>query len=309
MVKNQYKYEIIRAMIQAKGVIVMDYLYVMLATVLLAVEFALSKKYQALEGVSAIVGLRFNALSGFLSAVVVWGFSGFRLEWSVFSFVLALGLALCGISYSMIGFRILKKGSLALYSTFLMSGGMLLPYLFGIVFLHEKLTLLRMFGMLFVLAAVILSNFSKQKTDRKQLFLCFAVFVLNGLVSTISKCHQIGSAYGAISSSGFVMYSGIGKCVCSLLAMLLYHKRGSPPATMDTLSFSVTAGAAAVGAASYFLQLIGAKNLPASVLYPMVTGGSILFSTITGKAFFREAISPHQRFSIVLCIIGTLLFL
>ena len=126
----------------------MNYIYVLLSAALLAVEFALNKKYQALEGVSTIAGLRFNALSGFLSALIVWIFSGFRLEWSAFSLGLALSMALCCITYSMIGFRILKQGGLALYSTFLMSGGMLLPYIFGIVFLNEMLTLLRVLGIL-----------------------------------------------------------------------------------------------------------------------------------------------------------------
>ena len=125
---------------------VMNYIYVQLSAALLAFEFALNKKYQALEGVSTIAGLRFNALSGFLSALIVWIFSGFQLEWSAFSLGLAFCMALCCITYSMIGFRILKQGGLALYSTFLMSGGILLPYIFGIVFLNEMLTPLACFG-------------------------------------------------------------------------------------------------------------------------------------------------------------------
>lgn len=288
---------------------VMNYIYVQLSAALLAFEFALNKKYQALEGVSTIAGLRFNALSGLLSALIVWIFSGFQLEWSAFSLGLAFCMALCCITYSMIGFRILKQGGLALYSTFLMSGGMLLPYIFGIVFLNEMLTPLRVLGILAVLAAVILSNFSKQKANRKHLPLCVAVFVLNGFVSIISKCHQITDSNLAISSSGFVIYSGIGKCICSTLAILLYNRGCSVLAVTHKTSFFVAAGASAVGAASYLLQLVGAKALPASVLYPVVTGGSILFSAVAGRVFFQEVISKRQIISIVLCVIGTLLFL
>ena len=42
----------------------MDYLLVLAATVLLAFEFAFSKKYQSLEGANLVSGLKFNLISG-----------------------------------------------------------------------------------------------------------------------------------------------------------------------------------------------------------------------------------------------------
>ena len=60
---------------------------------------------------------------------------------------------------------------------------------------------------------------------------------------------------------------------------------------------------------SYLLQLTGAAQLPATVLYPMVTGGSIIFSALSGRVFFREKLSVYQLVSIGLCLVGTLLFL
>ena len=73
----------------------MDYLFVAFAVLLLAFEFALSKKYQTLEGTSMAAGLRFNILSGLFSAVIMWAIAGFRLEWSLYSAGMALGMSLC----------------------------------------------------------------------------------------------------------------------------------------------------------------------------------------------------------------------
>lgn len=39
---------------------------------------------------------------------------------------------------------------------------------------------------------------------------------------------------------------------------------------------------------SYILQLNGSKNLPATVLYPLITGGTLVFSTVAGIIFFKE---------------------
>jgi multidrug transporter EmrE-like cation transporter len=41
----------------------------------------------------------------------------------------------------------------------------------------------------------------------------------------------------------------------------------------------------------------------------MVTGGSIIFSALSGLVFFKEKLSTIQIISIGLCFAGTLLFL
>ena len=42
---------------------------------------------------------------------------------------------------------------------------------------------------------------------------------------------------------------------------------------------------------SYILQLNSAKEFPATVLYPLITGGTIIFSSLAGMAFFDDKIS------------------
>ena len=201
----------------------MYYMFALLASVLLTAEFGFSKKYQLAEGNAPAAVLRFNAISGLVSAGIMWMFSGFRLEWSGFSFLLAAGMGLCCVGYTLLGFHVLKLGGMALYSTFLMAGGMVLPYLFGISFLGEPLTLLRTLGILAMLAAVILSNSREKRFSGKLLALCTGVFILNGIVSILSKCHQITGRYETVSSAQFVMYSGL--CKCCFCSALLWGKR------------------------------------------------------------------------------------
>ena len=98
------------------------YLSVITATVLLAIEFSCSKLYQSLESISLEKGLQFNTVSGLVSALIMWALAGFRLEWSGFSALLALGMALCSMLYCLLSFRILNLGGMALYSLALMSG-------------------------------------------------------------------------------------------------------------------------------------------------------------------------------------------
>lgn len=283
----------------------MSYIYVGIAVVLLAFEFACSKKYQSLEGTQMVPGLRFNALVGLLSAVTMLIITGFRPAWSAVSLALAIGQAACCIAYSLIGFQVLKMGGMALYSTFLMSGGMLLPYFVGVAIWNEQLNWLRIVGVVLILGAVILSNFSKERINKKLIALCCAVFVLNGFVSILSKYHQI---LAPIDSTNFAMYAGAAKFL--LCALVLLFCRKAPSSFMQNKrSYWVIAATAVVCGTSYLLQLMGAKDLPATVLYPMITGGCVVMSALAGVIFFKEKLSKLQLFSILLCLAGTLFFL
>ena len=287
----------------------LSYVLVLVATVLLAFEFAFSKKYQLMEGTGMAAGLRFNLLTGVFTTVIFFGISGFRLEFSAFSLLLVAVSALCGTAYNVISFRILKAGGMALYSLFLMLGGMLLPYVFGVLFLDEKLTVLRVVGLALIVAAVFCSGKTKGKVPAWVYICCVVVFVLNGCVSIVSKLHQIEKTYATISTAAFVMYGGLGRALFCGTALLAMGKKAEKPASSPRKILGVAVGAAAISGISYLLQLTGARELPATVLYPMVTGGSIIFSALSGLVFFKEQLSKWQIISIVLCFVGTLLFL
>lgn len=287
----------------------MNYVLVLIATVLLAFEFAFSRKYQTMEGTAAAAGLRFNLLTGLFTALIFFCLSGFKLEFSAFSIVVVALAALCGTAYNVISFGILKAGGMALYSMFLMMGGMLLPYFYGVLFLEEALTPLRIIGVVIIGAAVVLSCKAKYQFPKRVYLLCIAVFVLGGLVSIFSKIHQINVTNNPISTTAFVMYGGVGRFLFSGTALVVSGKHRQKPASSPWKILAVAAGAAAISGLSYMLQLTGARELPATVLYPMVTGGSIIFSALSGRVFFKEKISRLQLLSVALCFVGTLLFL
>lgn len=284
----------------------MDYLFLLGAAILIAFEFALAKVYQAKAGTSLAAGLRFNILSGAATAVLFFALNGFRMEFSWFSLWMAFGFSACLTAYSLLGFRVLKQGNVAIYSIFLMSGGMLLPYFFGLYFLDEMINPYRVVGIMLLLGAIILSNYSKGKISVRLVVLCFAIFLLNGFVSIFSKCHQVGLRYRPVSSTAFVFYCAVTKILLSSIA-LVFADRKQFPFQRNTLW--VIGAVAAVSGVSFLLQLLGARNLPATVQYPLVSGGAIIFSALAGRVFFREKLSLLQIIGIALCLLSTLLFL
>ena len=326
----------------------MDILFLWLAALLLAVDFALNKIYEGRFGSDPAGSLTFNCFLGLFSFFFFFLLGGGRFPVTPFSLGLAALLSLCVMGYHIIGFRLLAGGTVATYTTALMAGGMLLPYLFGVAFLGEAFSFLRAIAVGLILLGVLFTSPPVRREKAGVLLLLFAVFLLNGAVSILSKVHQVQTVYPAVDATAFVALSGGVKCLFSAAALPFFLRRraryagraGAPAETevpRDTsapggapaergslppvaagannrrraraLALLLIAASALVGGLSYLLQLRGAATLPASLLYPFVTGGSILFSALLGWLLFREKPTRRTLLGLLFCFGGTLLFL
>ena len=66
-----------------------------------------------------------------------------------------------------------------------------------------------------------------------------------------------------------------------------------------------------LGAAMYvgnFLQLLAADKVPASVQFPLVSGGVIVLSALVSVLFFKEKISKKEWISVAGAFVSTFLF-
>ena len=314
-----------------------DYIYfimLIVATILMAVNFSFNKLYQKRKGTSPKAAFMFNSLFGLFTATIYFVANGFKVDFSLYSLIMTTLFSICVMSYTVIGFKLLKTGTMAVYTLFLMVGGMVVPYIFGLIFLDEEFSTLRTFALIVIMAGVVLANYGGEKISKERLLMCIAVFLLNGMTSVLSKIHQIdivteleGFAlpfaemmgkdpeviFRSVAKTDFVILGGIVRFVIAGVLFLLYSKKaekedGIKKAPIGILLLIIL-GSAAVTGVSSILQLEGASNLPATVIYPVITGGTIIFSSISGMAFFKDKISYKTVISIALCFIGTLMFL
>ena len=191
----------------------MGYLIILLADLFLAGGFVFQKIFQQKNGNSLSTGLLFNGIAGLFSAISFIFIGGFKIGAAPYSIVMAAVQTILVITYTLISFKILEEGNLSLYTLFLMTGGMTLPYLYGVFFLDEKLSVLRCIGLIFIIAAVVMSNTDIKKTSKKQILLCVLVFFLNGMVSIVSKLHQVETVYKTVDSASFAFWTSIIKFI------------------------------------------------------------------------------------------------
>lgn len=293
-----------------------DYILVFVSVVLLSASFMIQKLYQKMTVNDPQNGVKFNIISCVFSLVLFFFLGGMQVTFTAYSFWNATIKSLVGLAYTLLGFQILKRGNVALYMLFLMSGGMLVPCVWGWLFLGEPITALRVVGVIVILISIVLSNSNLKKPDAKLLLLCISVFFLNGMVSVLSKLHQINTAYPVADTYSYVIWGTLSSLVCSMAmqgvsALKKKEKQKAVPAkpTAFLLPFLLVLVYSAVGSIASFLQLEGARNLPASALYPMVTGGSIALSGVLALVCFKEKLSGREWTGIVLCFLGTCLFL
>lgn len=289
------------------------YLLLLLADSLLALNFAATKAYQRQAGTTMAVGLWFNLLLGLITGVAFWAGNGFRMEVSPYSVAMAAAAAALCVSYTLVGFQILQRDSVALYTVFLMCGGMTVPYVWGLLFLGESVSWRGLLGLLLILVSVWITHGGGKCANRQQLGLCGLVFLLNGFVSVVSKEHQVHP--GGVSAVSFLVLNSCFKAVFSAVALLALGLRrpsaGKPmaPVPLKRSGIGWIAVSALLGGGSYLCQLMAAAALPATVVYPMVTGGSILLTVAAGWIFFRERVSGKMWIGIGLCVVGTGLFI
>lgn len=289
-----------------------SYFLVILADILLAATFVFQKKYQLKMGTSFKAGLVYNLMMGLFSSVIFLFVNKFHIEFSWFSIGMATVFTCAIMMYIFLSFMIMKKGNMSLYTLFLMSGGMTVPYVWGVAFLDEDLTLFRTLGLLLIIGAIVIFNSDVKKIDKKQVLLCVAVFFLNGISSVSSKLHQINPVSEIVTSSDFSFIVMVVKTVFSAVLMFVFRNKFKSEETAKLpikAVIPVVILAAAADGFSYMLQLMGASNLPATVLYPLVTGGSVILSAIAGLVVYKEKLNLRQWLGIALCFAGTLLFL
>ena len=287
-----------------------NYLILALAVILMALDNAIRKRFQLSSGSSLSAGLYFNVILGGSAALLFWCVNGFRLSLTPYSLILALLQAGLAVGYTLIGFRIMRE-SVSLYALFLMTGSMIIPWLWGVIFLKEVPSTLQICGLCLILAAIFISKGGASQLSGKLLPLCLAVFVLNGLAGMLTKLHQTETAYAAVPPMDFLVLVNLSKLVLSLAALIPGPQLRKPlPSGMLSLKKMLPILlCTAVSGMAYFLQLTAAGKVRATVMYPVITGGGVICSMLCAWLFFHEKPAKPMRIGAMLCLVGTLFFL
>lgn len=280
-----------------------DYLLILVADLLFASQFLMTKLYSSRNSQSALTSFAFSFGSEFVILLYMAAFSGFVIVFTPFSLGLAAVTAVIMISVSYCGIAALNYINLSLYSVFMMLGGMLLPSIFGIIWADEALTLGKVLSAVLILGALILGTekgTAAKKGAVKYYILCF---MLNGLNGVVAKTHTMYPQMNT-SSSNFITLTSL--CICAFTAViLLFDRKKAVVLFKDGKNLGCMAGYAVVHGIAQLLSLLLLEKLPVSLQQPMITGGVLAFSFLI-SVIMREKQSKKSIISFILAILAML---
>lgn len=226
---------------------------------------------------------------------------------------------IASIGYAVLGVFSAKYGKVSIFTMFLMIGGMFLPYLFGIIFLNEAVSVFKIIGMVILIAALVTNSiFEAKKTQNeikvKPIFwiLCIVAFILNGASSIIVKIHQ--TSENALSTFGFMTLSSFFTALIIGVTFVIYYfgpfKKEQPETKKSpwililfSLCFALLSGA------SSMCVVECAKTMPAVLEYPFQTGGTTILTAILAWIFFKEKQDKKSIVCLLAILAGTIFFI
>jgi len=212
-----------------------------------------------------------------------------------------------GISYLLTGIFQIKavaEGSLSLTSL-IVSCSLLLPTLYGLIFLREPGGPFLYAGILLLLAALVLVNKTSEKAPvtGKWLLYVAVAFVGNGMCSISQKAQQVAFD-GAGKNELMIMALIVVVSVSFVLAMIRERK--------DMVRFARHAmvtglpGGLSNGVVNLFVMIMQGR-MPTSTVFPLISGGSIVLTSLVSRVFYKEHLSRRQTVGFLLGILSVIL--
>ncbi len=230
---------------------------------------------------------------------------------------------------TLLGVRVLSEGSVALYTLAMMLGGMAVPVVFGVFLFGDSFGWLRALAFLLIAVAVVLSVGGERKKPTVRAAVMYAaLFLCNGFIGVFTALHT--NAWGETVPDVTFMFTACWVATACYLPVLagtaLYERRkfermtkeSTPLTHLKNLSkktkiFYILSPvlAGVFNGVANFLIVIGtaADGIGSAVTFPLVTGGTILFTTLTSLFFYKEKPSLKKWLGIALIIAALVIFI
>lgn len=293
----------------------MDYLYILLALLGFTMQFAFMGLYQKKVKRTMITGLSLTIFTNTVGATLFFIVNGFQIQINKFSLVMAILLSITMILYYIISLIVLSYGNLAVYSMFMMLGGMVMPFFYGVIFLKEGVTVFKIIGVILLSFFMILQSLSQKNGDKqggKYILFCILIFLINGCNSIVNKAHQ--SSVNHVNEPSFIVLSCITTMLISgviLTVIVLKNKENVKKEITPLLSSGALILSVALGVVTYganFLLLLDARTVPASVQFPIISGGVIVLSALADLLIFKRKLTKAEIISVIGAFVSTCFF-
>ncbi len=260
-------------------------------------QSVLTKRYASRGGKTTPFNLC-KAFSALVIFAVVSFVTGFSLHIPTLLFGVFYGLIFCGSMYT--GIKALSLGPMSLTSI-IASFSLIIPVLFGLCFLNEKLSVIGVVGIALLLISIVLINYKKGGaiSVKWSVFSLLTLF-FNGICSVTQKLHQI--KFPSLYRNEFMMWALLVTWLVFLMISLFSPKDGKK------VTFNLLGIVSGImnGFANYIVLYLAALE-NATVLFPIVSAANTVAVWLLGRFVFKEKLTLGGIVGVSLGIVAVIL--
>ena len=273
----------------------MTYLLLTLTVLTLTAQDVFKKKYNQ-------KGKDFTFL--FTAVVAVFAmllFVGINLiqgdyHYSAILLIPSVGFAISYAAATFFTVQAIRCGSLA-KTCLIVSFSLLIPCFYGLLLLSEPVSPTLIAGMALLIVSLILINYEKKKTAEKASAKWYLYALLaslgNGLCSTVQKAKQV---YLGDEGNNLFMIVALGMVAAIMLILSGCTKGERIKERGDLRHVALWAMLCGVanGLTNLLVILLNSRQVPASVIFPVISSGSLVLSFLYSILIIREKFTARQ---------------
>ncbi|WP_075340942.1 DMT family transporter [Tenacibaculum agarivorans] len=217
----------------------------------------------------------------------------------------ALGLLFISI-FNLMGLTAQKNG----LSVASVSGRMavVIPIIFGVILYNEKITFIKVTGIILALLAVYLTSVKKEKLNINKSSLLFPaiLFLGSGAIDTLLKYAEVNFVPSSQVSIFSASIFGIA-FILGLITVIIQGIRGR-----ITLNFRNIVGGIVLGIPNYFsieflIRALKIEGFDSAILFTINNVCIVLLTTISGLILFNEKLEKRNWIGIAIAVLSIVL--
>ena len=211
----------------------------------------------------------------------------------------------------------MQSGPLS-YTTFFFSASMIVPVIIGLFVWDESLKMTQGIGMAMFMAAFycisVLGGEKGGKVNVRWIILCFATWLLNGLIGVVSKQHQInmaGTEYVQMMMMSFVFAAVFALIAAVFFAVLDSKKEKKTVGAVVKTDMSLMwhgkvplLGAALGSGMANVIMTYLSSRLPGGYLYPITLGSVVVLVSLFSILVLKEKPSKPGLIGILIGLVA-----
>lgn len=160
---------------------------------------------------------------------------------------------------------------------------------------------------LLAVSLMLIAMKEKDKSDTQKIsfrwaFYAVAALLSNGICTIIQREQQI--VFEGRYKNEFMIVALVGIFIAFTIVALFKERSDIKPCLKGGIIFMVLWGVLN-GAANLFVMILA--KMPASLVYPLISGGSIILTWIAARFFYKEKLTVCQNIGLVLGIVSVVL--